>query len=96
VVEIRSPFSSSLIMVGDSLDEEGLQKIALAEDSVMYENMCKSYARAIRNREKVIEKMGPKALMGQRLLVAGLVSTTIASIITIIVVITLGGAVGAA
>jgi len=96
VVEIKSPFSSSLIMVEDALDEEGFQKIALAEDSVMYENMCKSYAHAIRNREKVIKNMGPKALMGQRLLVAGLTSTAIASMVTIVVVITSGSTAGAA
>jgi len=58
---------------------------------VMCENMCKSYAYAIKNRERVIKKMGPKALKGQKLLGIGLTSTAIASIITIMVVITSGG-----
>jgi len=91
VVEIKSPFSSSLIMSGDAVDEKGLQKIAKAREMVMCENMCKSYAYAIKNRERVIKKMGPKALKGQKLLGIGLTSTAIASIITIMVVITSGG-----
>lgn len=88
VVDLRSPFSSRLVMPGDAVEEKVIKGISKATKRAMCENMRRSYASALRNREAVIEKMGPGTLKGQKFLGVGLTLTTIASIITIMAVIT--------
>jgi len=89
VVGVKSPFSSRLVMSGESVDEKMVQKISRAPEKAMYENMCCSYASAQRNREAIIEKMGSKTPRHQQFLGVGL-TLTIVSTVTIMAVITSG------
>lgn len=75
------------VMFDDVVDEKVIHKLSMATEEVMYENMCLSYASTLRNREVIIERMGPKTLRGQQLLGVGLTLTTIASIVMIMTII---------
>jgi len=83
-VKIRSPFSSNLITMGTALNEGAIQAWTAAPESEMYKIIFKAYAAALKNREDVIGSIGPKTLVGQALLVIGLLLTTIATIVMLV------------
>ncbi len=92
IVEVKSPFSTDLIMANGAMKEGLMHVWESASEAAAYRGVCKSYAVALENREKTIKDIGPKALLGQRLLLAGLGLTASATIVTIVSV---GTAVGA-
>lgn len=83
-VNIRSPFSSNLIMRENALNEEAIQAWAASSDIGMYKSIFEAYAVALKNREDVIGSIGPKTLIGQALLVTGLLLTTAATVIVLV------------
>lgn len=84
VVRVKSPFSSKLIMLDEKIDKDAMEAWKKAEEAVLYENICKSYAAALRSREVAVNNMGPKALLGQVCLVIGLSLTAIAAILMLV------------
>jgi len=92
IVEVKSPFSTDLIMVNGAVEEGLMLGWESASEAAAYRGVCKSYAVALENREKTIKDIGPKALLGQRLLLAGLGLTASATVLTLVSV---GTAVGA-
>jgi len=85
-VKIRSPFSSNLITMESALNEGAIQAWVTAPESEMYKIIFKAYAAALKNREDVIGSIGPKTLVGQALLVMGLLLTTVATMIMLVAV----------
>jgi len=81
---IRSPFSSGLIMT-DGIVDKGLVHVwASTGEKAAYESACSAYAVALKNRESAIDHIAPKALLGQRLLLAGLGLTASATVTTLV------------
>ena len=83
-VNIRSPFSSNLIMRGNSLNEEAIGAWMATSDLGMYRSILVAYAAALKNREDVIRGIGPKTPIGQVLLVVGLMFTTTATVVMLV------------
>lgn len=92
VVRVKSPFSSELIMSGGKIDMDAMEAWKKAEKTVLYENICKSYAAALSSREAAVNSMGPRALLGQVCMVTGLSLTTVAAIIMLVSLGTVLGA----
>lgn len=92
IVDVKSPFSSKLVMINGDVKEGLMHVWESASETAVHKSVCKSYAVALENREKAIKGIGPKALLGQRLLLAGLGLTASATIVTLVSV---GTAIGA-
>lgn len=92
MVGVRSPFSSDIVMT-NGVKNEGLVHVwASADEMVAYENACNAYAVALKNRESAIDHIVPKAVLGQRLLLVGLVLTASATVTTLVSVSSAVGA----